>query len=531
MDARPDFRSPITPRWGKPVEINALWYYALLTMSDIYKSRDLPAQANDYSAHAARIKETFLAKFWYADGGYLCDTIEGDWWEKGRMRPNQLWAVALGLVEGNEAKLVVDKAIKYLLTTYGLRSLAPMVIVNGQEQPETAYRSHRGADQFKDDNYHQGIVWTWLIGVFVAAALKVYSQDEVIRILDGVQYFKGLRKQLDTTGSIAEIFEGNCTLEHTFNTTGPGSQAWGVAESLRALLLLFPEQAQIIKADRTAGGTGIVYEMCIRDYSRRQEDGKLIPGLQVALKELSVLGEAGVEYLYLESLIEHTGAPFEFIDPQNIDQRAGSVEDFERFVAEAGRCKIKIIVDWIANQHVAKTSPLCREIHPEFFLFTRASDGNVFEEEGRIVLQGKNYQRDDLRKRILHGEEFIAKLRAMNDDQIPQEGSITLLDGAVINFSRADRQLRKKANLGGDHIPVIVKDDAALFLVSATDEISLNVYFPRRWGSLAQADLSHPDLVEYAKETGELWLDKKVGGFRLDAALLPILAALKETGG
>ncbi|HOS42534.1 MAG TPA: amylo-alpha-1,6-glucosidase [Armatimonadota bacterium] len=209
----------VTPRAGKPVEVNALWYHALRVM-EVY-ARDL-GWPNPYGALAEQARESFSA-FWYAEGGYLYDVL-GDA-PDARLRPNQLFAVSLphSPLDYPRARAVVEAVTRHLLTPYGLRTLAP---------DDPAYRGQYGGDQWsRDGAYHQGTVWAWLIGPYVEAYLRVHGHTAEAKA-GGRALLQPLLAHLRDAGigSISEIFDGDPP--HAPN--GAISQAWSVAEVLRA---------------------------------------------------------------------------------------------------------------------------------------------------------------------------------------------------------------------------------------------------------------------------------------------------------
>ncbi len=217
MDAKVD-DWVVTPRIGKPVEINALWYNALCTMADF--AAHLGEPPGPYEEAAAQVRESF-ARFWYGEGGYCFDLIDSPEGDDATLRPNQIFAVSLpnSPLGEEEQKGVVDMCERYLLTPHGLRSLAPSM-------PD--YRGRHGGDRrTRDGAYHQGTVWGWLIGPFVAGHLRVYRDRELAR-----SFLLPLLDSLDEhgVGSISEIFDGDAP----FTPRGCPSQAWSVAEVLRA---------------------------------------------------------------------------------------------------------------------------------------------------------------------------------------------------------------------------------------------------------------------------------------------------------
>ncbi len=212
----------VTPRIGKPVEINALWINALRVMDKL--RRKLRQRAKQpYTALATQAQKSF-EKFWYAEGGYLYDVIEGPEGNDTSLRPNQLFAISLpyGPLAGEESRMraqsIVDICAEHLLTSHGLRSLSPR---------HPAYVGHYGGDQReRDAAYHQGTVWAWLIGAFVEAHWRVYQDAEAAR-----SFLAPFEHHLSDfgLGSIAEIFDGDAP----FTPRGCMAQAWSVAEVLR----------------------------------------------------------------------------------------------------------------------------------------------------------------------------------------------------------------------------------------------------------------------------------------------------------
>jgi predicted glycogen debranching enzyme len=210
MDARID-GAPVTPRVGKPVEVNALWIEALALAGRL--GRTDRRQALHVAARAS-----FLSRFVRADGGGLLDVVDGPGGDDPAVRPNQLLAVSLPdgplADDGNAARAVVA-ACEPLLTPLGLRSLAP---------DDPAYRPrHRGTPAERDAAYHQGTVWPWLIGPYVDAARRVGIATD--GLLDGLFAHVGEWG----LGSVSETADG----EPPHAATGCAFQAWSVAELLR----------------------------------------------------------------------------------------------------------------------------------------------------------------------------------------------------------------------------------------------------------------------------------------------------------
>ncbi len=208
----------ITPRVGKPVEINALFYNLLRILADFQTMRGDPAEP--FATRAAALKAAFFQRFWSAEYGYLADTVDGPDGDDWSLRPNQIFALSLPypLVEGDEAAAVIATVGRDLLTTYGLRSLSPH---------DQGYYGDYGGDQLqRDRGYHNGPVWSWLMGPFAEAHFRVHGDGEAA--LSFLQPFE--RHLLDAgLGSISEILEGN----PPHLPRGCIAQAWGVAEALR----------------------------------------------------------------------------------------------------------------------------------------------------------------------------------------------------------------------------------------------------------------------------------------------------------
>jgi predicted glycogen debranching enzyme len=217
MDARVGDRV-VTPRAGKAVEINALWYNALRAMAGFARRRRRPAAAWD--AAAERVREGF-GRFWYEPGGHCFDVVDGPDGEDRALRPNQVLAVALpsSPLGPDRQRRVVDVCARHLLTSFGLRTLAPA---------DPAYRGRcTGAPHERDGAYHQGTVWGWLMGPFALAHARVHGDLAAARAL-----LEPMAHQLEDygLGSIGEIFDGDAP----FTPRGCIAQAWSVAETLRA---------------------------------------------------------------------------------------------------------------------------------------------------------------------------------------------------------------------------------------------------------------------------------------------------------
>lgn len=208
----------VTPRIGKPVEINALWYNALRSMADF--ARRLGQPAGEYDALVERAQIGF-ARFWNPAAGYCYDVLDGPTGDDPALRPNQLFAVSLSHspLTHEQQVAVVEVCARELLTSHGLRSLAP---------GDPAFIGHYGgAVRQRDGAYHQGTAWGWLIGPFVTAHLRVHRDPAAARA-----FLAPFAHHLANhgLGSVSEIFDG----DPPFTPRGCIAQAWSVAEVLRA---------------------------------------------------------------------------------------------------------------------------------------------------------------------------------------------------------------------------------------------------------------------------------------------------------
>jgi predicted glycogen debranching enzyme len=219
----------VTPRRGKAVEINALWYNALRLLADWLREAQDP-EADELAAHADKVRGSFNRRFWHAAGGYLYDVVDGENGDDAAFRPNQIFAIALEhpVLDPEHWEAVVTAVREKLLTPVGLRSLAP-------EEPDYKPR-YFGDLRARDAAYHQGTVWAWLIGPFIDAWLKVYPDDRAAarHSLDGFEPHLAEAG----VGTVSEVFDA----EPPFTPRGCIAQAWSVAEVLRCLAKTAVEQ-------------------------------------------------------------------------------------------------------------------------------------------------------------------------------------------------------------------------------------------------------------------------------------------------
>jgi len=228
----------VTPRSGKPVEIQALWYNAIRIMEDFAARTADETGRKRYNNMAALAKWSFNRLFWNEGGGYLYDVVNGGP-PDGSIRPNQIFAVSLpySMLSPEQAKRVVAVVQEHLLTPYGLRSLA-------SSDPQY-HGLYTGDGASRDGAYHQGTVWPWLMGPFITAYIKVEGGSTAAR-MQAEKWLSPLKNHLCDAGleHISEIFDGDAP----HRPVGCTAQAWSVAEVLRAAV----EDVCGIRPDRPA---------------------------------------------------------------------------------------------------------------------------------------------------------------------------------------------------------------------------------------------------------------------------------------
>jgi predicted glycogen debranching enzyme len=221
MDAKVD-DWVVTPRRGKPVEIQGLWYNALRLMGEW--AGQLGEQPAPWFEMAEQAEASFHGRYWYPKGGYLYDVVDGEDGDDPSLRPNQIFSLSLRfpILRAERWRPVVDVVSEKLLTPFGLRTLSP-------DHPDYK-RTYAGDLRARDAAYHQGTVWPWLIGHYIDARLKVYGDKVEARGL-----LRAFADHLHDAGigTISEIFDA----EPPFRPRGCIAQAWSVAEVLRAYLL------------------------------------------------------------------------------------------------------------------------------------------------------------------------------------------------------------------------------------------------------------------------------------------------------
>lgn len=220
----------VTPRMGKPVEIQALWYNALKIFAELLKDNNQQHDAFLVNISAEKAKYSFTRQFWYEEGNYLYDNIDENGKPDATLRPNQLFAISLpfALIEGEKARTVLQIVEENIYTPVGLRSLP---------KSDSRYIPRYGGDQWhRDSSYHQGTVWSWLLGAFVDGIMSergfmgldgLMGKDKALKIMEDFKY----HLTEGCIGSVSEIFDADAP----HHPRGCVAQAWGVAEILRVI--------------------------------------------------------------------------------------------------------------------------------------------------------------------------------------------------------------------------------------------------------------------------------------------------------
>jgi predicted glycogen debranching enzyme len=239
MDAKVGDRV-VTPRIGKPVELNALWLNAVTSMGMFAGA--LGRDAASYGALVQRAHSS-CGRFWNPAKGFCFDVLDGPEGHDAALRPNQILAVSLpkSALNREQQRAVVDVCARELLTSFGLRSLGP-------REPGYTGR-YAGGPQERDSAYHQGTVWGWLLGPFVLAHLRVYQDPGM-----AASYLEPMLQHVGAAGvgSASEIFDG----DPPFNPNGCIAQAWSVAETLRAWQIVAAAQSRPGSTQARTAGNG-----------------------------------------------------------------------------------------------------------------------------------------------------------------------------------------------------------------------------------------------------------------------------------
>lgn len=212
----------VTPRMGKAVEIQALWYNALKIFAELLRRNAQEKDAELVEISALKAKQSFEEKFWYDEGNYLYDVIDENNQPDKTLRPNQLFAISLpyALIEEAKAAAVLQIVEEQLYTPVGLKSLP---------KTDSHYIPVYGGDAWhRDSSYHEGTVWSWLLGPYVDALIRVNDlRDKAQKVISDFAYHLNEA----CIGSVSEIFDADAP----HHPRGCFAQAWGVAEILRVI--------------------------------------------------------------------------------------------------------------------------------------------------------------------------------------------------------------------------------------------------------------------------------------------------------
>jgi len=214
----------VTPRMGKPVEIQALWYNTLNIFSKLLEMNGQEEDARIVCIDANKAKKSFLQKFWFEEGHYLYDVIDEKENPDATLRPNQLFVISLpfALIEGEQAEAVLKIMEEQLYTPVGLKSLP---------KSDVHYVPVYGGDTYhRDSSYHEGTVWSWLLGPYIDALMKSESENKKAKAKKVIEDFKYHLNE-GCIGSVSEIFDA----DEPHHPRGCVAQAWGVAEILRVI--------------------------------------------------------------------------------------------------------------------------------------------------------------------------------------------------------------------------------------------------------------------------------------------------------
>jgi len=214
----------VTPRMGKPVEIQALWYNALRIFAELLQLNGQSNDAFNVNESADKAKQSFQRLFWNEEGNYLYDNIDPHGKPSSELRPNQLFAISLpfALIGEHKANTILNVVTEQLYTPVGLKSLS---------NNDVHYAPVYGGDQYhRDSSYHEGTVWSWLLGPYVDAIIKVNGTDGIEQAQKVINDFAYHLNEA-CIGSVSEIFDA----EPPHHPRGCIAQAWGVAEVLRVI--------------------------------------------------------------------------------------------------------------------------------------------------------------------------------------------------------------------------------------------------------------------------------------------------------
>ena len=329
----------VTPRRGKAVEINALWYNALRLLESWME--EAGEDAGKIRAAADRAFASFNQRFWCEAEQGLFDVIDGEQGDDPSCRPNQIFAISLPhpVLAPEKWASVLQTVQDRLLTPFGLRTLAP-----GSPDYKQKYD---GDLRSRDAAYHQGTVWAWLIGPFVDAWLRVYPdrRDQCREFIAGFEsHFNEA-----CIGTISEIFDA----EAPYTPRGCAAQAWSVAEVLRI--------SSIASKGKTMNEPlwykdAIIYEVHVRSFQDGNNDG--IGDFAGLTQRLDYLADLGITVVWL---LPFTCSPlkddgYDISDYTSVHPHYGTLDDFRAFLEKAHSLGIRVITELVIN-HTSDQHP------------------------------------------------------------------------------------------------------------------------------------------------------------------------------
>jgi glycogen debranching enzyme len=254
----------VTPRYGKPVEIQALWYNALRIMQELAEEFGDLERAREYALMASKATQSFNEQFWNEADGCLYDVVQGSGRDSS-IRPNQILAISLPfpILAHSKARSVLEVVERELLTPVGLRTLSP-----GDPQYRPTYE---GGPLSRDGSYHQGTVWPWLLGPFISAFLRVNGHRQEARER-AAGWLRAFEEHLEDAGlgQVSEIFDA----EPPHRPRGCTAQAWSVAELLRVAVESVRSGVRTRSAGNAVGGEPVTNYLSFGG-GRREVEGEL----------------------------------------------------------------------------------------------------------------------------------------------------------------------------------------------------------------------------------------------------------------
>lgn len=232
----------ISPRSGKPVELQALWYNALRIFAELLQLNGQEDDAGMLHMSADRVKKSFGQQFWFIEGNYLYDSIPSKGDRVAEFRPNQLFAISLpfALIDGDKAKVVLQQITDHLYTPVGLKTLP-------KTDPESSFV--RDEDDVRDSSYHDGMAWSWLLGPYVDALMKTGAREKAQEVINSLKYHLNEA----CIGSVSEVFEP----EAPYQPRGCVAQACSVGEILRVTKDYLLYDIRLVKKEAKAEAAAV----------------------------------------------------------------------------------------------------------------------------------------------------------------------------------------------------------------------------------------------------------------------------------